>query len=61
MKKCLKSIEEKLKIMPVPINLPIGEGKGFCGITDLISLRNIEWTSSNEDGKKFEASLVKVS
>jgi len=47
--------------MPVPINLPIGEGKEFCGITDLISLRNIEWASGNEDGKKFEAKLVKVS
>ena len=39
----IKSIESKLLINPIPIQLPIGEEEHFKGVVDLISMNSIIW------------------
>lgn len=44
----MKSIRDKLKIVPLLVNTPIGDGKSLRGVTDLISLENLEWSDDKE-------------
>ncbi|KAG8598568.1 hypothetical protein GDO81_002659 [Engystomops pustulosus] len=52
----IESIKEKLKARPLLLQLPIGEGKSFQGLIDLVSMESLSWSSrSNEDdGRRFK-------
>uniref|UniRef100_A0A915K1F6 Tr-type G domain-containing protein n=1 Tax=Romanomermis culicivorax TaxID=13658 RepID=A0A915K1F6_ROMCU len=52
--KCLQSIEEKLKLKPVLLNIPLSVGRTFRSLTDLINLKQIIWSEENPDGKSFD-------
>ena len=40
---CLNQIESKLKSIPLPLHYPIGEGRQFKGIVDLVNLTIKKW------------------
>ena len=52
---CLKHIESKLKCLPLPLHVPIGQGKEFRGVVDLVSLKAKIWKSGgNSFGSVYE-------
>ena len=44
----VKQIQSRLKAQPVPIQLPIGVEKDFCGVIDLIRMRAIYWNEEDQ-------------
>lgn len=50
---CLRSIEEKLKTICIPIQIPVGYGKEFKGIIDLINLRKFTWLEHSKNQNTF--------
>ncbi|XP_021495250.1 ribosome-releasing factor 2, mitochondrial isoform X2 [Meriones unguiculatus] len=50
----VESIREKLKATPLIVQLPIGEGKAFRGVVDVINKEKLVWSSNSDDGKDFE-------
>ena len=48
----VQSIREKLKATPLPVQIPIGDGKNFSGVVDLLSMEKTIW-KNNGDGKLF--------
>ncbi|XP_046440167.1 ribosome-releasing factor 2, mitochondrial-like [Daphnia pulex] len=44
---CIKHIENKLKCKPLPVHIPIGSGKSFRGVIDLVDLSKKEWSSNH--------------
>ncbi|XP_035245644.1 ribosome-releasing factor 2, mitochondrial isoform X1 [Anguilla anguilla] len=52
----IESIKKKLKANPVLLQIPIGSGKGFTGLVDLITKEQVVWNvkSSSEDGRVFQ-------
>nr|XP_033785179.1 ribosome-releasing factor 2, mitochondrial isoform X3 [Geotrypetes seraphini] len=53
---CIDSIKQKLKVTPLLLQLPIGEGKTFKGLVDLVTKEKLIWcpTSDMDDGRLFE-------
>nr|XP_023401312.1 ribosome-releasing factor 2, mitochondrial isoform X2 [Loxodonta africana] len=50
----VESIREKLKAKPLLLQLPIGEGKTFKGLVDVVSKEKLLWNPGSGDGKDFE-------
>nr|XP_023678954.1 ribosome-releasing factor 2, mitochondrial isoform X1 [Paramormyrops kingsleyae]XP_023678955.1 ribosome-releasing factor 2, mitochondrial isoform X2 [Paramormyrops kingsleyae] len=50
----VESIKKKLKANPVIVQMPIGRGKGFTGLVDLITSQRMTWHQSDGDGRVFE-------
>uniref|UniRef100_A0A7N8XXM1 Elongation factor G2 n=1 Tax=Mastacembelus armatus TaxID=205130 RepID=A0A7N8XXM1_9TELE len=52
----IESIRQKLKANPVLLQIPIGSGKNFTGVVDLLSKQKLIWklSSMGEDGRVFE-------
>ncbi|XP_035230319.1 ribosome-releasing factor 2, mitochondrial-like [Stegodyphus dumicola] len=52
---CLMSLEKKLKVKPLLLHLPVGLGKKFKGVVDLISEQKFLWNNMNtkSDGRTF--------
>ncbi|MGH0157867.1 UNVERIFIED_CONTAM: hypothetical protein FKN15_034425, partial [Acipenser sinensis] len=52
----IESIRQKLKVKPLPLQIPIGTGKAFEGLVDLVTNEKITWSpkSSHDDGRVFE-------
>nr|XP_034955713.1 ribosome-releasing factor 2, mitochondrial isoform X2 [Zootoca vivipara] len=54
----VESIRQKLKAKPLLLQLPIGEGKNFRGIVDVVTVNQIIWKAKAatelDDGKNFE-------
>ncbi|KAF7250563.1 Ribosome-releasing factor 2, mitochondrial [Varanus komodoensis] len=52
----VESIKQKLKAKPLLLQLPIGEGKSFRGIVDVVTKEQLVWKAAAEldDGKMFE-------
>ncbi|KAJ8339326.1 hypothetical protein SKAU_G00361120 [Synaphobranchus kaupii] len=52
----IESIKKKLKANPVLLQIPVGSGKGFVGLVDLITKEQVIWNvkSSSEDGRVFK-------
>lgn len=50
----VESIREKLKAKPLLLQLPIGEGKAFKGVVDVVSKEKLLWNPNSDDGKDFE-------
>ena len=44
----ISQIKARLKAIPVPVQLPIGAEKEFCGVVDLIRMRAIYWSDENQ-------------
>uniref|UniRef100_A0A8C0R9I9 Ribosome-releasing factor 2, mitochondrial n=2 Tax=Canis lupus familiaris TaxID=9615 RepID=A0A8C0R9I9_CANLF len=53
-KYAVESIREKLKAKPLLLQLPLGEGKAFEGVVDVVSKEKLVWNRKSEDGKDFE-------
>ncbi|XP_044123049.1 ribosome-releasing factor 2, mitochondrial isoform X3 [Neovison vison] len=53
-KYAVESIREKLKAKPLLLQLPLGEGKAFKGVVDVVSKEKLLWNRPSEDGKDFE-------
>ncbi|KAK7896080.1 hypothetical protein WMY93_021405 [Mugilogobius chulae] len=53
---CLESIREKMQTTPILLQIPIGCGKSFSGIVDLLTNEKLEWTtnSNDDDGRCFK-------
>jgi len=52
---CLQTIEKKLSTVPVALQMPLGKGKDFIGVIDLINMSKMTW-----DNKESEASRGKL-
>ncbi|GFS08861.1 ribosome-releasing factor 2, mitochondrial [Elysia marginata] len=53
---CLQSVRDKLHVEPLVLNIPIGSGKEFVGVHDLVNLQSLRWDlSSSKDGTEFVA------
>ncbi|XP_035996287.1 ribosome-releasing factor 2, mitochondrial-like isoform X2 [Fundulus heteroclitus] len=52
----IESIRLKLKANPVLLQIPIGSGKNFTGVVDLLTNQKLTWelTSTRDDGRTFE-------
>ncbi|MCL4130263.1 UNVERIFIED_CONTAM: hypothetical protein GTU68_014100 [Idotea baltica] len=46
LKMCLRELETKLKARPLLIQSPLGRGKAFQGIVDLITMNKMDWSQS---------------
>ena len=53
----IDQIGSKLSATTIPLQLPIGEGKEFVGVIDLIRQKELEWTDE-DDGTKFTTRVV---
>ena len=59
--KSIKSIETKLKTIPLPVQIPIGEEKSFIGVIDLVNMNKLTWNNRNSEkdfGKSFETKAL---
>uniref|UniRef100_A0A3Q2GGF5 Elongation factor G2 n=1 Tax=Cyprinodon variegatus TaxID=28743 RepID=A0A3Q2GGF5_CYPVA len=52
----IESIRLKLKANPVVLQFPIGSGRNFTGVVDLLTNQKLTWkpTSTRDDGRTFE-------
>ncbi|XP_072228777.1 ribosome-releasing factor 2, mitochondrial [Leuresthes tenuis] len=52
----LESIRQKLKANPVLLQIPVGSGKNFTGVVDLLTNQMLIWKqkSTGDDGRAFE-------
>ncbi|XP_048044474.1 ribosome-releasing factor 2, mitochondrial [Megalobrama amblycephala] len=59
----IDSIKTKLKANPVLLQIPIGSGKSFTGLVDLITRQKMTWQGSSltHDGRAFEISALQPS
>jgi len=49
-----RSIRRKLGVTPLVTQLPIGNGRGFTGVVDLVKMEALVWTAGDEScGKSF--------
>ncbi|KAG8010597.1 Ribosome-releasing factor 2, partial [Nibea albiflora] len=53
----IESIKQKLKANPVLLQIPVGTGKNFSGVVDLLTNQKLMWklSSSGDDGRMFES------
>ncbi len=51
--RCVDQIRQRLRGVPVPIQLPIGAEDKFVGVVDLIQMKEIWWDDSTQ-GTRFE-------
>jgi len=58
---CIRHIENKLKCKPLQVHIPIGSGKGFRGIIDLVDLSKKEWNlNHNSLGTSYSTKLLNI-
>ncbi|XP_005107027.1 ribosome-releasing factor 2, mitochondrial [Aplysia californica] len=51
---CLQSLQKKLHVTPLVLNLPVGSGREFTGVLDLVNLEKLTWDpTSSRDGSSF--------
>ncbi|XP_044031300.1 ribosome-releasing factor 2, mitochondrial [Siniperca chuatsi] len=53
----IESIRQKLKANPVLLQIPVGSGKNFLGVVDLLTNQKLIWKlrSMGDDGRMFES------
>uniref|UniRef100_A0A4W4ESE7 Elongation factor G2 n=1 Tax=Electrophorus electricus TaxID=8005 RepID=A0A4W4ESE7_ELEEL len=55
----VESIKSKLKANPIVLQTPIGSGRGFIGLVDLITKQRMTWpVYAIEDGRVFESRVL---
>ncbi len=47
----VQSMRDKLGANPVPFQLPVGSEEAFCGIVDLIAMKEVSWSGDDKDNK----------
>ncbi len=60
---CLDSMRRKLQVQPLLVQMPIGRGKDFVGMVDLVEMKALRWKadSSYDDwGKKYSVEELDV-
>lgn len=58
---CLQTIEKKLNTVPVALQMPIGKGKDFIGVVDLINMNKMSWDNKESEasgGKSYKTSAL---
>ncbi|XP_006796905.1 ribosome-releasing factor 2, mitochondrial [Neolamprologus brichardi] len=57
---CIESIRQKLKANPVLLQIPVGSGKNFTGVVDLLTSQKLMWKmkSMRDDGRAFEVKAL---
>ncbi|XP_049593277.1 ribosome-releasing factor 2, mitochondrial [Syngnathus scovelli] len=50
---CLESIRQKLKANPILLQLPVGSGRNFSGVVDLLTNQRLTWKPT-DDGRVFD-------
>uniref|UniRef100_A0A2C9KB26 Tr-type G domain-containing protein n=1 Tax=Biomphalaria glabrata TaxID=6526 RepID=A0A2C9KB26_BIOGL len=58
---CLQSLHKKLHVEPLLVNLPMGSGRDFCGVYDLIHMSSLEWNAGSHDGSTFQVNPIEAS
>jgi len=53
----IEEMEEKFNIAPLPLQLPIGEGRSFRGVVDLIKKKALIWQGDHPDAPVFEEEI----
>ena len=48
----VSSMEKKLRTTPLVVQLPLGQGKDFIGVLDLLTMDVLAW-NKGRDGQKF--------
>lgn len=53
---CIESIKEKMRTTPILLQIPVGCGKNFSGIVDLVTNKKLIWKmrSMEDDGSCYE-------
>src|SRR5215203_2734780 len=54
----VKTIVDRLKAKPLPIQLPIGSENDFIGVVDLIEMRALVWRGETAMGEKYEVEAI---
>ncbi|WNB85993.1 elongation factor G [Cellulomonas sp. ATA003] len=54
----VKTIVDRLKAKPLPIQLPIGAENDFIGVVDLIEMRALVWRGETALGEKYEVEEI---
>ena len=49
----LEMMGERFETNPVPLQVPLGEGRDFTGVADLISMKAIHW-NADDQGKTYQ-------
>ncbi len=49
----LEMMRERFGTNPVPLQIPLGEGRDFAGVVDLIQMKAIQWDETDQ-GKTFQ-------
>ncbi|XP_077592826.1 ribosome-releasing factor 2, mitochondrial [Stigmatopora nigra] len=57
---CLESIRQKLKANPVLLQIPIGRGRNFSGVVDLLTNQKLSWKPT-DDGRFFDTKTLSES
>jgi len=55
--KVVNEIKEKFDLIPLPLQLPIGEEENFRGLVDLVEMKAILWEGDGPDAKVFEKEI----
>ncbi|XP_034566197.1 ribosome-releasing factor 2, mitochondrial [Notolabrus celidotus] len=53
----IESIKQKLKANPILLQVPVGSGKAFSGVVDLLTNQKLTWKqrAMDDDGRMFES------
>lgn len=53
---CIESIREKMNTIPILLQIPVGSGKSFSGIIDLLTNQKLLWKAKSieDDGRCYE-------
>ncbi|RVE66031.1 hypothetical protein OJAV_G00122560 [Oryzias javanicus] len=56
----MESIRQKLKANPVLLQIPVGSGKNFSGVVDLLTNQKLMWKpgSARDDGRVFDTQTL---
>lgn len=57
---CLRQMERQLRCVALAVHQPVGQGRDFCGVVDLVEMTLKEWRSSGQhhSGKVYTTRYV---
>ncbi|MBU1702391.1 MAG: GTP-binding protein, partial [Candidatus Eisenbacteria bacterium] len=55
--KVLSDIREKLEVIPIPLNIPVGSGDTFDGVLDLLSRTHLRWDRESRGREILETPI----
>ena len=54
----IRMIEDRLGVVPVPIQIPVGHGDEFRGVIDLIAQQTYLWPDENSNMKRYQKQSI---